>query len=59
MRHLAGRFASGDVHVIAASALDDDPKIRPTLQIHTASKPDWHEIVDDLKKFEDDYIPEK
>ncbi len=54
-----GDMASGDVYVVAASALDDDPKIRPTVHIHTASKPDWYEIVDDLKKFEGDYIPEK
>ena len=54
-----GDMASGDVYVIAASALDDDPGIRPTLHIHTASKPNWYEIVDDLKKFEGDYSPEK
>ncbi len=54
-----GDMASGDVYVIAASALDDDPKIRPSLHIHTASKPDWYEIIDDLKKFEGDYIPDK
>ena len=53
-----GDMAAGDVYVIAASALDDDPDIRPTLHIHTASKPDWYEIVDDLKKFEGDYVPE-
>lgn len=51
-----GDMASGNVYVIAASALDDDPKIRPSLHIHTASKPEWYEIVDDLKKFEGDYI---
>lgn len=53
-----GDMASGDAYVIAASALDDDPKIRPTLHIHTTSKPDWYDIVDDLKKFDGDYIPE-
>lgn len=53
-----GDMATGDVYVIAASALDDDPKVRPSLHIHTASKPDWYEIVDELKKFEGDYIPE-
>ena len=53
-----GDMASGKVYVIAASALDDDPKIRPSLHIHTASKPDWYEIADDLKKFEGDYIAE-
>ncbi len=54
-----GDLASDDAYVVAASALDDDPKIKPMLHIHTASKPDWYEIVDDLKKFEGDYIPEK
>jgi len=53
-----GDMASGDSYVIAASALVDDPKIRPVLHIHTASKPDWYDIVDDLKKFEGDYIPD-
>lgn len=53
-----GDLSSGDVYVVAASALDDDPKIRPSLHIHTASKPDWYEITDDLKKFEGDYIAE-
>lgn len=53
-----GDMASGDVYVVAASALDDDPKIRPSLHIHTASKPEWYEIADDLKKYEGDYISE-
>lgn len=53
-----GDMATGDIYVIAASALDDDPGLRPVLHIHTASKPDWYEIADDLKKFEGDYIPE-
>lgn len=53
-----GDMASGDVYVIAASALDDDPKMRPSVHIHTSSKPDWYEITDDLKQFEGDYIPE-
>ena len=53
-----GDMATGDIYVVAASALDDDPGIRPTLHIHTASKPDWYEITDDLKKFEGDYISE-
>ena len=53
-----GDLATGDIYVIAASALDDDPKVRPSIHIHTASKPDWYEIADDLKKFEGGYIPE-
>ncbi|MEP5422820.1 MAG: GFA family protein [Roseibium sp.] len=53
-----GDMASGDIYVVAASALDDDPGIRPSLHIHTASKPDWYPIDDNLKKFEGDYVPE-
>jgi hypothetical protein len=54
-----GDMATGEIYVIAASALDDDPGIRPTVHIHTESKPDWYQIADDLKKFEGDYSPEK
>jgi hypothetical protein len=54
-----GDMATGNVYVIAASALDDDPGIRPTVHIHTGSKPDWYQIDDDLKKFEGDYVPDK
>jgi hypothetical protein len=50
-----GDMAGGDVYAIAAS--DDDPKIHPALHIHTASKPDWYEVVDDLAKFEGDHVP--
>lgn len=53
-----GDMVTGDIYVVAASALDDDPGIRPTAHIHTASKPDWYEIVDDLQKFDGDYLPE-
>ncbi|MBV1866380.1 MAG: GFA family protein [Marinosulfonomonas sp.] len=53
-----GDMATGDIYVVAVSALDDDPKIRPTFHMHTASKPDWYEIVDDLKKFEGDPAPD-
>lgn len=51
-----GDMAIGDIYVVAASALDDDPGIRPTVHIHTGSKPDWYEIDDNLKKFEGDYV---
>ncbi|NRA86312.1 MAG: GFA family protein [Rhizobiales bacterium] len=54
-----GDMATGDIYVIAASALDDDLTIRPTVHIHTESKPNWYEIVDDLKKFEGDYVADK
>jgi len=52
-------MATGNIYVVAASSLDDDPKIRPIAHIHTASKPDWYEIEDDLKKFKGDYIPDE
>ena len=51
-----GGLATGDVYVVAASALDDDLEMQPTVHIHTASKPNWYEIADDLKTFEGDYI---
>jgi len=51
-----GDMASGEVYVVAASALDDDPKIRPSVHIHTTSKPDWYDIIDDLVKFDGDYV---
>lgn len=54
-----GDMVTGDIYVVAASALDDDPGIKPTVHIHTGSKPDWYQIDDDLKKFEGEYIPEK
>ncbi|WP_020591427.1 GFA family protein [Kiloniella laminariae] len=54
-----GDLSSGEIYVIAASALDDEPGIKPSLHIHTTSKPDWYDIVDDLKKFDGDYIAEK
>lgn len=53
-----GDMATEDIFVVAASALDDDPGIRPVGHIHTASKPDWYEIEGDLLKFEGDYVPE-
>ena len=51
-----GDMKSGDMYVVAASALDDDPGIKPSLHIHTKSKPDWYEIDDNLQKFDGDYI---
>ena len=36
---------------IAASALDDDPGVRPVLHEHVAEKPAWYEIYDDLPQF--------
>ncbi len=51
-----GDLATSDgIYVVAASILDDDPGLKPTAHIHTASKPDWYEIDDDLQKFEGNY----
>ncbi|TPG13598.1 GFA family protein [Sphingomonas oligophenolica] len=52
-----GELYAGATYVVAASLLDDDPGMRPTAHLNVASKPDWYEIADDLKKFEGNYIP--
>ncbi len=36
---------------IAASALDDDPGVRPVLHEHVSEKAPWYEILDDLPQF--------
>lgn len=36
---------------IAASALDDDPRVRPLLHEHVADKAPWYEIHDDLPQY--------
>lgn len=36
---------------IAASALDDDPGVRPVLHEHVAEKAPWYEILDGLPQF--------
>jgi hypothetical protein len=51
-----GDMTSGEIYVVAASALDDDPGLKPSLHIHVASKPEWYEISDDLPQFEGDYV---
>ena len=51
-----GDLATGDIYVVAASALDDDPGLRPIGHIHCASKPDWYDITDGLPQFESDYV---
>ena len=53
-----GDLVSGNVYVVAASAVDSDLPIQPMAHIHTLSKPNWYEINDNLKKFEGDYVPE-
>ena len=40
---------------IAASALDDDPGLRPVLHQNVASKPAWYEITDGLKQIPASY----
>ncbi len=44
------------IYAVAASALDDDPQVRPSIHFHTVSKPCWYEIDDDLQKFDGDYV---
>jgi len=53
-----GDMVTGDIYVVAASALDDDPGIRPMAHIHCASKPDWYELLDDVRQFDGDYVPD-
>ena len=50
-----GEMQAGSMYVVAASALDDDPGLRPTAHLNVASKPAWYEIDDDLKKFDGNY----
>ncbi len=52
-----GEMQTGDIYVIAASALDDDPGLRPTAHLNVASKPAWYEIDDGLKKYDGNYVP--
>jgi hypothetical protein len=43
----------GDSHVtIPAGSLDDDPGVRPVVNIFVASKAPWFEILDALPQFE-------
>lgn len=37
--------------IIPAGSLDDDPKARPIVHIHTASQAPWYKITDDLPQF--------
>lgn len=37
--------------IIPAGALDDDPRVRSVVHIHTASKAPWFEIADGLPQF--------
>ena len=40
---------------LAASALDDDPGVRPVLHQNVASKPAWYEITDGVKQIPGSY----
>ena len=42
---------------IAATALDDDPGVRPVMHEHVADKPAWLEILDGLPRFEGSPAP--
>lgn len=37
--------------IIPVGSLDDDPKVRPIVHIHTASQAPWYKITDDLPQF--------
>jgi hypothetical protein len=39
--------------VVLAGVLDDDPGARPFRHIFVAHGPAWHEITDDLPRFEE------
>lgn len=41
---------SFELFPIAASALDDDPRVRPVLHMNVADKPDWYEITDGVRQ---------
>lgn len=51
-----GEMQSGGIYVVAASALDDDPGIRPTAHLNVAAKPAWYDIPDGLKMFDGNYV---
>jgi hypothetical protein len=45
-----------DILNLALGTLDDDPAVRPESHWHVASKAAWHEIADDLPRY-DEYPP--
>jgi hypothetical protein len=50
---LLSRFADHPAHYgLPLGALDDDPGVKPALHVHVASKAPWHEITDDLPRFD-------
>ena len=48
---LAGAH-EGAVGEVALGSLDDDPGARPTVHIFVGSRACWHDITDDLPRFE-------
>ena len=53
---IGGAEPDAGIYVVLASALDDDPGIKPIVHIHVDSKPDWYDIHDDLRQFSGDYV---
>jgi hypothetical protein len=51
--HVPDPQAKGEQVFIPAGALDDDPGLRPAAHIFVGSKASWHDIRDDLPKFEE------
>lgn len=52
-----GELATDEgIYVVAVSALDNDPGIKPTAHLHTASKPPWFDIRDNQKQLDGDYF---
>lgn len=44
-----------DTFPVAATALDDDPGVRPVIHVHAASRPAWYDILDGVKQVPGDY----
>ena len=47
---------SGTSIVVPVGGLDDDPLVRPAFHMFVGSKASWHEIEDDLPRF-DEWVP--
>ena len=48
------RDAGRNISVIPLGSLDDDPGVKPIDHIFVAHKASWHEITDDLPRFEEE-----
>jgi len=51
-----GALEDGELRWVALGTVDGDPGVRPGAHIFVASKAPWHEITDDLPRF-DEYPP--